>query len=76
PPWLDQVLAKALAPSPGKRQEEVAEFAYDLKAPGPRFQPVGRPPLIERDPVLFWKCLSALLALSVVVLLFLRSRGG
>ncbi|HJW27465.1 MAG TPA: protein kinase [Rhodocyclaceae bacterium] len=76
PPWLDSVLGKALSPTPAKRQEEVSEFAYDLRAPGRQFQLVARPPLIERDPVLFWKCLSLVLAVTVLVLVFWRNRGG
>ena len=36
---------------------------------------VGRQaPLLERDPVLFWKALSLLLALIVVILLLLLRR--
>lgn len=76
PLWLDAVLSKALSPTPAKRQEEVSEFAYDLRAPGRQFQRAARPPLIERDPVLFWKCLSLLLAVTVMALVFWRSGGG
>jgi serine/threonine protein phosphatase PrpC len=75
PPWLDAVLGKALCVAPMKRQEAVSEFAHDLRAPGRQFQRMRRSPLIERDPVLFWKCLSLLLAVTVVVLAFLASRG-
>lgn len=76
PPWLDAVLGKALSLAPGKRQETVSEFAHDLKSPGRQFQQMRRPPLIERDPVLFWKCLSLLLAVTVVALIFPRSQAG
>lgn len=76
PPWLDAVLGKALSLAPGKRQEAVSEFAHNLKAPGRQFQQMRRPPLIERDPVLFWKSLSLLLAMTVGGLVFLMSRGG
>lgn len=70
PAWLDGVLGKALHPAPAKRQEAVSEFAHDLRMPGVRFLRSQRTPLVERDPVLFWKGLSGLLAGGVVALVF------
>ena len=75
PAWLDAVLAKALQPDPGKRQEVVSEFAHDLQQPAPEFSKIQRVPLLERDPVRFWKILSGLLGLCVFILLLLRARG-
>lgn len=76
PAWLDALLAKALHPNPGKRQEAASEFAYDLKSPGRQFQAAQRVALIERDPVLFWKCLSTLLCLCLTGLLYVHAGGG
>jgi serine/threonine protein kinase len=76
PAWVDSVLAKALNPLPAKRQEVISEFVHDLKAPGARFHSQRATPLIERNPVLFWKCSTALLALTVLVLLALRVFQG
>ncbi|WP_206186184.1 bifunctional protein-serine/threonine kinase/phosphatase [Thauera propionica] len=71
PAWVDGVIGKALHVMPGKRQEAVSEFIHDLRAPSASFQRVQRRlPLVERDPVLFWKVLSVLLALTVVALVF------
>lgn len=70
PAWLDEVLGKALHPTPAKRQAVVSEFARDLSVPGASFLRSQRTPLVERDPVLFWKCLSVLLAVLVVALVF------
>ena len=75
PVWLDGVLGKALHPTPEKRQEAVSEFIHDLKSPGPQFQRTTTPPLIERDPVRFWKCVSALSSLLAIILLLLRAFG-
>ncbi|HQX08614.1 MAG TPA: bifunctional protein-serine/threonine kinase/phosphatase [Zoogloea sp.] len=72
PAWVDAVLAKALHPSPVKRQEVISEFIHDLKTPGQAFQNQRNPPLIERNPVRFWQGLSALLSLTVITLLALR----
>jgi len=76
PAWLDALLAKALHPNPEKRQEAASEFAYDLKSPGRQFQAAQRVALIERDPVLFWKCLSTLLCLCLTGLLYVHAGGG
>ncbi|MCO5399139.1 hypothetical protein [Ralstonia soli] len=52
---------------PHKRQEALSEFIHDLRVPRQQ-QRLREPPLIERNPVLFWQILSALLALAVIVL--------
>jgi serine/threonine protein phosphatase PrpC len=72
PPWVDAVLAKALHPDPARRQEVISEFIHDLKLPGGQFLSRRATPLIERNPVLFWKCSTALLSLAVIVLLAIR----
>jgi serine/threonine protein phosphatase PrpC len=69
PAWVDAVLQKGMNPSALKRQEAVSEFVHDLKTPSREFTSTKLPPLIERHPVLFWKCLTALLALVVVALM-------
>lgn len=68
PGWLDGVLGKALHPVAEKRHEEVSEFAHDLESPGPQFQATRNPPIIERDPVLFWKTCTILLSVILIVL--------
>lgn len=75
PAWLDGVLHKALQPLPVKRQEAVSEFLNDLQSPGPQFQRMRAPPLVERNPVRFWQVIACLLALAVIVLLGLRAYG-
>jgi serine/threonine protein kinase len=72
PAWIDDVLRKAVHPDPGQRYETLSEFVYDLRHPNAAFLRKTRPPLVERDPVFFWKSLSALLAIIVFALLFLR----
>lgn len=68
PPWLDRVLAKALHPDPARRQEDVDEFLHDLRSPRAEFLAAPARPLLERDPLLFWKLLSLALAFIVLVL--------
>ncbi len=70
PAWVDRALEKALQPDPGKRQETASEFIHDLSHPNPAFLRRHRPALIERHPMRFWKGVSLVLALTVLVLLF------
>jgi len=69
PVWVDDVLKKALHPNPYKRYEEITEFIYDLRHPNKTFLNKTRPPLIERSPVLFWKSLSFILLVIIIILL-------
>lgn len=62
PAWLDAVLAQAVHPDPARRFQDAAEFAHALRHP---VSPPGPPPLAERDPLLFWKLLSLLLAFAL-----------
>lgn len=69
PAWVDDVLRKALHPDPRKRYEDLSEFIFELRQPNQAFLNKARPPLLERNPVLFWKCMSLALAMTVAVLL-------
>jgi len=70
PAWIDDVLRKAVHPNPALRYQELSEFIYDLRHPNKTFLNRTRPPLTERNPVRFWKSVSFVLALLVLVLLF------
>jgi serine/threonine protein phosphatase PrpC len=72
PAWVDGAIRKAVHPDPRKRYEEASEFAWDLRHPNQAFLNRTRPPLIERDPVMFWKCVSALLMATMVFLLYVK----
>jgi len=69
PTWVDSALRKAVQPNPNKRYGELSEFVHDLREPNPAFGRTAKPPLMERDPLLFWKGLSSLLLLIVLFLL-------
>ena len=69
PAWLDAVLQKALHPQAVKRQEALSELMHDLSAPGPEFMGRKDAPLLERNPVAFWRALALLLAASTLALL-------
>lgn len=73
PVWIDGALRKAVHPDPLQRYGELSEFLFDLRHPNKNFTEQASRPLIERNPLLFWQCLTAILAIAVLVLLALRT---
>lgn len=67
PDWVDYALQKAVAIEPHKRYQEVSEFIHDLSQPSRAYQRLAAPPLISRNPVLFWQALSLILFVVVMV---------
>jgi serine/threonine protein phosphatase PrpC/predicted Ser/Thr protein kinase len=70
PAWIDSVLKKATHPDPYKRYDELSEYVYELRHPNRSHLGSSPAPLIERNPLLFWKGLSLILAGIVLVLLY------
>ena len=68
PGWIDAALKQAVQPDPRKRQEVLSEFTHDLRHPGTASMGRAAQPLIERNPVLFWKIASAVLAATALAL--------
>ncbi len=75
PLWVDETLKKALHPEPLKRYQEISEFMYDLRHPNKTFLNKTRPPLIERNPVIFWKSVSFILFMLLIILVSLNSNS-
>ena len=73
PAWIDEAMRKAVHPEPHKRYEELSEFVFDLERPNQAFLNKTRLPLIERNPLAFWKGVSFLLMLAIVVILCFKS---
>ncbi|MFT2097474.1 protein kinase domain-containing protein [Marinomonas sp. 2405UD66-6] len=69
PIWIDDALQKALQVNPLKRYETLSEFVYDLHHPNKAFLNRTRPPLIQRNPVMFWQGVSFSLLLIIVFML-------
>ena len=68
PAWLEAALGRAIAKDPAVRFRDMAEFAVEMEA-GPARAPlaVQRPrTLYERNPVLFWQGVAALLAFGLL----------
>ena len=72
PPWVDGALEKAVHPNPAKRYDSFSEFLFDLRHPNANYLATSSTPLIERNPLLFWKCTTIGLALAMIVLLAMQ----
>jgi serine/threonine protein kinase len=69
PSWIDGALRKAVQVDPPRRYDEISEFLYDLRHPNARFLRQERAPLLERNPVRFWKGVSLVLFVILVYLI-------
>ena len=75
PVWIDGAMKKATSLNPQIRYDSLSEFVHDLSNPNPLFLKTEETlPLIQRNPLNFWKGLSAILALSNLILIYLLSK--
>ncbi len=67
PPWLDAVILRAIARQPDRRYEHYTELQHDLDHPDgvqPWFE--DDTPLLQRNPVAFWRT-ACFILLAVVI---------
>ncbi|HHX83164.1 MAG TPA: protein kinase [Pseudomonadaceae bacterium] len=68
PQWVDLCLARACAPRPSQRYPALSEFLHDLDYPNAALLRAHQQrPLIEKDPVRFWRWVSGLLLCLLVL---------
>jgi serine/threonine protein kinase len=72
PTWVDGALTKAVAINPERRYSLLSELVHDLSHPNPEFSREHRPPLIERNPVGFWRTLAIFFMATTIVALVLK----
>lgn len=58
PFWLDKALEKALNIDARKRYESLSEWLLDLKRPNPAWLSLRERPLLEKNPLVFWRLLA------------------
>ncbi len=75
PEWVDAALEKAVHPSPRLRYEMLSEFVADLTRPNSSLSTTGRP-LLERNPLKFWKGVALLQLLAILVLVYQMVTGN
>ncbi len=71
PIWVDGAIKKSVSIDPEKRHEDIFEFLHDLQNPNPDFLSEAKPPLMQRNPVVFWQTICGLLLLSNFILGYL-----
>ena len=67
PDWVDYAIKKATHIDSLKRYTEVSEFVYELKNPSPNYLSKTKPPIMERNPILFWRSVSFLLFCVILI---------
>lgn len=71
PDWIDCALQKAVHPNIERRYDSLSEFMTDLSQPNPQLLAHRhQAPLIERNPVLVWQGISAILCAAIVIQAF------
>ncbi len=76
PDWVDAALEQAVRKSPAERTEALSALVEDLRKPNTELGFGREKPLIERNPVAFWKGVSLLLALVSIGLAILAGGVG
>ncbi len=73
PDWLESMLLRCVAADPVLRYQNYSQLTFDLAHPD-QVEPFFAPdtPLLERNPLLVWQVLAALLAALNVIQFFLR----
>ena len=75
PIWVDGALEKAVRLDPKRRYMVETELPYDLSHPNPEFIERHNRPLLERNPVGFWRGAALLSLFANLVLLYLLHRA-
>jgi len=71
PTWVDGALMKAVALKPERRHSLLSEFVYDLSHPNANYTRLDQQPLIERNPVAFWRALAIIFMFTTFAALVL-----
>jgi serine/threonine protein phosphatase PrpC len=75
PLWVDGALRRAVHVNADKRYESLSEFLFDLRHPKAAYLTSSAIPLIERNPLLFWKGATTILALIIIAMLLAHQAG-
>jgi len=70
PAWVDGALRKAVARARDKRYDTLSEFMVDMTHPNQKMTATETRPLLEQNPVAFWRGLSVVLMAVIVFLLY------
>jgi serine/threonine protein phosphatase PrpC len=74
PHWVDKAIRKAVQLTPESRYEAMSEFESDLVKPNPDYLREEQLPLLQRNPVGFWRSLCILLVITNLILIYLLTQ--
>lgn len=74
PVWMDRALQKAVHPDPKKRYSLLSEYIHDLTHPNENFMDDRQLPILERNPVSFWRGLTIAMVIFNCILMYLLLR--
>ena len=74
PDWMDAAIENAVHLSSTKRTEALSAFTTNLRKPNYALIPARYRPLIERDPVMFWRSLCILMFAITIILVYLLAQ--
>lgn len=72
PLWIDGAIRKIVNKKPSNRYEEISEFIHDLSHPNKLFTTAVHTPLVERNPLAFWKAVALLSLITNAALLLIK----
>ncbi|GLX76866.1 protein kinase [Thalassotalea insulae] len=68
PYWLDLTLQQCTAPDPAQRYQAFSEFNQELNKPNlSAIEHYNKQPILQRNPVIFWQGVSAILLLLLLI---------
>lgn len=68
PLWVEAALKNATSPHPTNRYSALSEFIHDMRVPNQaEVRKLKKAPLIERNPIRFWKTLCLILFLFLII---------
>lgn len=73
PDWIDAALEQAVHLSPHRRTEALSAFVENLRKRNTGLRMAGDRPLLERNPLLFWKSVSFILFVICITLIMRTS---
>jgi serine/threonine protein phosphatase PrpC len=74
PAWMDGAIRKAVQRDPKNRYTVISELTHELSHPNPSLIGTDPVPLLEKDPVAFWRGLAVLLLIVSMGLLYFLVR--
>jgi serine/threonine protein kinase len=74
PAWVDGAIERAVQIEPSRRYAALSELVHDLSHPNPQYLRTATRPLLERNPVGFWRGAAILLLALDLVLVYVLVR--